>query len=122
MRRLPGSAYVDTDPCRTMSPSVLGDVTIPTVTSGHRLPDPQLPAVRRRAYGDLLVWIPRTPALVTMLSSVKTAQGPRWSSYAVEPTALIGRPGTAGPGSLRAIHRIVGLSSPLRGNASPPSR
>jgi len=33
MRRLPGSAYVDTDPCRTMSPSVLGDVTIPTVAA-----------------------------------------------------------------------------------------
>lgn len=33
MRRLPGSAYVDTDPCRTMNPAALDDVTIPTIAA-----------------------------------------------------------------------------------------
>ena len=31
VERLPGSAYVDSDPCRVMNPFVLDDVTIPVI-------------------------------------------------------------------------------------------
>ena len=33
VERLPGSAYVDSDPCRVMNPFVLDDVTVPVIAS-----------------------------------------------------------------------------------------